>query len=145
MYLIHEHILPVKLHSGECHNRMPFEDKCNIGSGDGLVPSGIKSPSHYLSYCRASYLPNLNFFKEILKHPRQSKLNTMGVYGVYCSISIYIEGLMQERHNSNSNVQGLHLSCIDPSIYWFVVLVASPMSLWRLWWPPTESSMFMVS
>ena len=27
---------------------------------------------------------------------------------------------------------------------WNIIMVASPMSLWPLWWPPTGSSMFMV-
>ena len=33
---------------------------------------------------------------------------------------------------------------IDHSLHYITLLVASPMSLWLLWWPPTGSSMFMV-
>ena len=36
------------------------------------------------------------------------------------------------------------LSSIDLVLQEYLSLIASPMSLWLLWWPPTGSSMFMV-
>ena len=33
---------------------------------------------------------------------------------------------------------------LSVTMLWLWLLVASPMSLWLLWWPPTGSSMFMV-
>ena len=69
---------------------------------------------------------------------RQCQWNNPEGYGLNWTMSNHNKTQQSMNHVHNS-------WDVLYKVYGISILVASPMSLWLLWWPPTESSVFMVS